>query len=177
MRRDYTAGQFVQLLTARIGACSSIELGDRIVPVKHDPSKKVWIVLRGEARAGVRSLFEDDEKANVPFRLVKGGEISLYIRIREQPNKRIEILSYRIDSRLPDNVTGVTSLRFENDDSGRRGSGWDEDLQDNPEHPLNHLHLNYLQGADANMCRMPTGEICPIVLLRAVDYWYLSILG
>jgi len=177
MRREYTAGQFVQLLKARIGTCSSIEQDDRIVPVRHDPFKKVWVVLRGEARAGVRSMFEDDETANTPFQLVRGGEISLYIRIREQQGRRMEIQSYRIDSRLPDNVTGVTSLRFENDDSGRSGTGWDEDLQDNPEHPLNHLHLNYLQGAEANSFRMPTGEICPIVLLRAVDYWYLSILG
>lgn len=177
MRRNYTARGFIQLLRARIGTCSSIEPDDRDVPVRHDASKKIWWVSRGEAGDSVPSLFEDDEIANAPFRLVRGGQISLYIRMREQQDRTLEILSYRIDSRLPDNETGVTSLRFESDNRGRKGAGWDEELQDNPEHPLNHLHLNYLKGVGANTCRMPTGEICPIILLRAVDYWYVSMLG
>jgi hypothetical protein len=171
MNSDYTALKFLQLLKARIGSCWSIEREDRVVPMKPDPAHKVWVVLRGEAGPNAH-LFGDDEKAELPFHLVRGGEISLYIHIRERADRRIELRYYRVSICLPENPTGVTSLRFENDNTGRHGPSWDADLQDNPEHPLNHLHINFLKGIDANKCRMPTGEICPIVLLMAVDYWY-----
>ena len=171
MTRAYTALQFVSLLKSRIGNCSSIELRDRNIPVKH-AAQKLWVALRGDAGGIAASLFEEDELAKEPFQLVSGGSIGLYIRIRERQDKTIDVASYRIDVRVPDNSNGVSSLRFENDNSGKSGPGWDDDLQDNPEHPLNHLHINYLRGVEANKCRMPTGVICPIVLMRAVDYWY-----
>jgi len=152
MRKDYTALAFVQLLRARVGNCSSIEQGDRIVPTNHDSAKKVWVVFKGTDAMRSESLFQDDDNAKAPFRLVHGGSIGLYVRIREKADRTIAIVTYRIDIRLPQNVNGITSLRFENDQSGRGGSGWDDDLQDNPEHPLNHLHINYLQATGANTC-------------------------
>src|SRR5712692_3007744 len=106
MARAYTALECVSLLKSRIGSCACFVLRERNKPVKHDPAQKLWMALRGDAGGIAASLFEEDELASEPFQLVSGGSIGLYIRIRERQDKTIDVASYRIDVRVPDNSNG-----------------------------------------------------------------------
>jgi hypothetical protein len=175
MNHDIPAVTFFQLLNARVAKCMSIEIDDRIVPVKRSTIQNLWIACRSASEVTANSLFEDHPKAQQPMQLTNGGRIELNLLVRERPNKSIEMVSYRIAFEdVPKNVNGLGSLRFELDCIGRGGDGWDDELMDNPEHPLSHFHVNYLDGDGANDCRLPAGPICPIVLLRSFDYWYRS---
>jgi hypothetical protein len=171
---NYSAREFVQLLRARLYACESITLSDRDISAKPNPAKKLWVIRRS-AGESPGSLFDDDTQAQTSMELVEGGIAELDIIIRETKARTIELSSYRIAfEELPPNPSGMNSIRFELDCLGRRGDGWDEELLDNPEHPLSHFHINYLAGNGANDCRLPAGPLCPILLLRSFDYWYCS---
>jgi hypothetical protein len=175
VRRDFNALSFIQLFKARVGACASIEPDHRAVSIKSGAAKKVWVIRRSAGEENEGSLFADDSQAQEPIQLVHGGQIELDIVIQEYMDRTIELVSYRIAFEgIPDNANGIGSMRFELDCIGRGGDGWDEDLLDNPEHPLSHFHMNYLAGNGANDCRLPAGPICPIVLLRSFDFWYRS---
>ena len=166
-----TAQQFVQLLAARVGQCASIDPEDRTIPVKYDVGRSVWVFRRGSEDP----LFQDDEKSRNPLALIQGGRIELYIRIRELKQRTAEVVAYRLAFfNLPGNANQITSLRYDQGQGYPKGQGWDDVLADNPEHPHAHLHMNFHSSEETNHCRLPTGPVCPILLLRSFDHWYYS---
>lgn len=175
MTGDFTVSGYIQLLQARVGQCASIEPDDRVVPAKPDPKRDVWIIRRGRTFSGDQ-LFENDNQAQQPFQLVQGGRLEFYVRIRERrPGPSMEVVAYRIALfDLPENDNRIESLRFDQSEGQPRRGGWDEEIGDNPEHPWAHMHLNFHLTPDANDCRMPTGRVCPILLLRTIDHWYFT---
>ncbi len=108
----------------------------------------------------------------------EGGQIEFYLCLR-QPDKssEAEIVRYRLAFLdLPENPNKIGSLRYDYSTGQGHGSGWDEELGDNPEHPQAHVHINFIgDDSTANNCRMPTGQVCPILILRAFDYWYCCV--
>lgn len=171
-----SARQYVESLKVRVSRCASIDPEDRLtLPCRFDETKRVGVIVRGFDAA--EQLFGDDPTVSVPFRLVFGGRLSLHVRVREMPTRRtqrpaIEVAAYRFSLLdVPNNPNSVRSLRFDKPDGQPRGTGWDEELQDNPEHPHAHVHLNFL---DDNDCRLPTASVCPLLLLSALDYWYYT---
>jgi hypothetical protein len=167
-----TMNGYIQLLQARVGQCSSIDSNDRILPVTRDSRGTACIVRRG-SRLQRDDLFANDRRAAVPFRLARGGELEVYLRLRPRAKDLVEVVAYRLALvALPSNPNGIDCLRFDRSEGKPGGEGWDEDLGDNPHHPWAHLHVNFASAVDANACRMPTGSVCPIVVLRAFDHWY-----
>jgi hypothetical protein len=172
-----SAREYVEKLKARVSCCASITPGDRItVPVRFDSSRSTWVVTRGYDAP--EELFGDDPAVGRPFELTYGGQMSLQVRVREGLKRRsstVEVVAYRLSLvGIPDNPNSIRSLRFDKPDGQPRGAGWDEALQDNPQHPHAHVHFNFL---DENDCRLPTASVCPLLLLSAFDYWYYTTFG
>jgi hypothetical protein len=169
-----SAREYVEQLKARVSRCASITPADRAtVPAKFDTNRSTWVVTRGFD--GPEELFGDDPAVVTPFKLTCGGQMSLKVRVRERrhrPPATVEVVDYRLRLiGIPDNPNSIRSLRFDKREGQHRGAGWDDELQDNPQHPHAHVHFNFL---DDNDCRLPTASICPLLLLTAFDYWYCT---
>ena len=166
---------YVQRFEAAVSQCSCIMPSDRNnIPTHFDDKRNVCIIVRGfDSRIG---LFENNPITTKPFELVFGGNLTVYVRIRNirtSGTSELEICSYRFCVRdLKGNCNGITSFRYDKPEGQPRDSNWDKELGDNPLHPWAHLHINFDQDANANECRLPTGPICPILLLRAFNHWY-----
>ncbi len=118
---------------------------------------------------------QNDPNVNKPIELTDGGAIDLYMKIRNVDDKEeIEIQNYRIAIfDIPDNDNDIKSIRYDYDLSQKYGKGdnWDDELKDNPQHPLFHMHINFMKNND---CRMAVGRLCPILALRTFDHWYYN---
>ena len=172
-----SAREYVEQLKARVSRCASITPADRTtVPAKFDASRSTWVVTRGFDAP--EELFGDDPAVGSPFELAYGGQMSLQVRVREtrrRSSSSVEVVAYRMSLvDIPDNRNSIQSLRFDKPDGQPRGAGWDEELQDNPQHPHAHVHFNFLKEND---CRLPTASVCPLLLLSAFDYWYYTTFG
>ncbi len=175
MRQDLSARAYIQLLNARIGHCKSILPEDRAIPTKSDSKQRVWILRRGGI--GKEDPLFDDELAQQPLILLKGGRIEFYLRLRLLARKQhqVEIASYRVAFfGLPNNSNHIRSFRYDQSEGQPRDEGWDDDIGDNPMHPWAHLHVNFAENSHSNDFRLPTGPICPILLMCAFDRWYCS---
>lgn len=172
-----SAAEYVRQLRAHVARCACVVPEERtILPARRLPDSRVMIIVRGLREFG--HLLSDDPVAMEPFSIVGGGTLSVAVRVRDARDARkprAEVLSYRVvAASLPDNDGELRSLRYDMQEGQPRGSGWEPDLNDNPQHPWAHIHVNFHQGGDANNCRLPTGMVCPVVLLRAFDFWYCS---
>jgi hypothetical protein len=167
MIEDFSTNEYFQLLKARLGKCTSIvdaRIAHRIVV-----PNEVLILKRGGEPG---NFFENDALADTPLDLVGGGTIDLDVKIRRSQLRRklvVEDYCIRIMN-IPENENDITSLRY--DVSRDRGQDFDEVLQDNPVHPMFHLHVNFEQGAEARALRLPTAKVCPISVLINFDRWY-----
>lgn len=184
MMKTYSFNDYIGLLQTKIEGCASIEEDDRMLPHIYDKTKTEWVIQRDadKDKKGT-TLFENNPAASRPMVLREGGQIEFYLRLRQlrQPNnlskvEKVEIVHYRLTFLdLPKNPNNISSLRYDYSTSQKRGRDWDDDLGDNPGHPQAHVHINFkFTGSDgtANDLRMPTGQVCPILILRAFDYWY-----
>lgn len=173
MTSGTAAKRFVQMFSACVSTCATLDPEDRVVATRHDISRRVWIIGRG-LNHDRSSLFLDDPSARRPIQLIRGGEVTLYVSIRETGNQAV-IASYRFGIiNLPDNSNDIKSLRYDRSEGHPSGIGWVDELDDNPHHPWGHLHVNFASSQDANDLRLPTGNLNPILLLRAFDHWYWS---
>lgn len=174
MSSDVKPLSYVQLLHASVGRCASIDPEDRVLPSKRDATGAIW-VFRRDGSSSVNQLFANDNQANQPFQLVKGGRLEFYVRIRKRPGPRMEVVAYRVALLdLPENDNRIESMRFDRSDGKPGGDGWDDEICDNPQHPWAHMHINFHLTLGSNDCRMPTGRVCPILLLRTIDHWYYT---
>ena len=176
MNLNISAREYVQRLKANISRCASIVPDDRVtVPSRFDEDRRTWIIVRGFDAP--QELFAIDPVVSHPFELIEGGCVKVEVRVREVRRNGLrvaEVASYQLTFlEIPENRNNIQCLRYDQPAGQPRGAGWDEDLQDNPCHPRAHLHVNFLPPGDNN-CRMPTGPICPILLLRAFDHWYYT---
>ena len=178
MTKSTNAVDYFHRLQSAIEGCKSIAPEDRAFSHRKDASKRIWLVVRGFEVP--QSLFGADPLAAKPFGLVRGGALRFRVQIREERAKHattgVEVVEYRfhVDGLDKDgNPNQVECFRYDRPAGQRRGLGWDADLDDNPEHPHGHLHINFLV-PDANELRMPTGVVCPILLIKAFDYWYYT---
>jgi len=175
MTFEGTTRGYAQQLVVTIGKCASIARPDRDdVPRRPIADGSTWVIARGFTE---RELASWPDAAVPPFRLIYGGVLHLYLRMRQvgtRSRPEVEIDAYRIKvENLADNPNGIGALRYDKTPGLTRGQGWDDDLQDNPQHPLCHLHLNY-RVRGANDLRLPTGHVSPLLLLAAFDHWYYS---
>jgi hypothetical protein len=124
---------------------------------------------------GAPDLFESQPDAQRSFDLARGGQLDVFLKVRRSRKGVAEVASYRIAIRgLPTpNENHVSSLRYDKS-QGQPRRGWDDELGDNPQHPWRHLHLNFDASQAANVLRLPTGEVDPIVILASFDYWYCA---
>jgi len=165
--------RFIQSFQACIAVCSAIEENDREVAMRYHDSRKLWIVSRGMNRTKL-AIFGESAAGQKSMRLVSGGNLEFYFHIRERRDEA-EVVSYRVSiTNLPSNCNEIISLRYDRSEGQPGGDGWDDELQDNPKHPWSHLHINFTASHDACECRLPTGPIKPVLLLRAFDHWYRS---
>jgi hypothetical protein len=124
-----------------------------------------------------KPLFADDPLVGQPLTLVSGGILRFRAQIREVKEKyslRVEVEEYRMCVEELDtegNPNRMECFRYDRPAKPPQGHGWDDDLDDNPQHPHGHLHINFAS-TGANDLRMPTGLVCPILLIKAFDYWY-----
>ena len=168
-----SATRFVQMIAACVSRCETFDPEDRVVATRHDQTRRVWIIGRG-LNHDQGSLFSGNPIAQRPIKLISGGTVALYISIRERKSQA-EIVSYRLAiTNLPNNPNDIRSLRYDRSEGHPSGIGWDDDLNDNPHHPWAHLHVNFTNTQDANGLRLPTGNLHPILLMRAFDHWYWS---
>ena len=162
--RDFSVGGYVQLLNARAGKCEAIDRGHRYVASLEHGSTGSRSMGRGTPNKGLL----DDE----PFELVHGGKIEFYACVSPAAGNGLVIEHYRIVMMdLPDNANGISSLRYDWDLRPDSRQNCDAELGDEPGHPQGHIHVNFLYPGD-NDCRMPTGCVCPILLLCSLNYWY-----
>jgi len=169
------ARHYMDLLKAAVARCSAIDPEERLtLPAKRFLGRTDdWVAVRGTDRE--RSLFGADPKAGVPFQLVDGGSLAIWVRVGTSGSSA-EVVAYSFTlQRLRTNPNRVDCLRYDMPEGQPRGPGWDEQLQDNPQHPHAHLHLNFME-SDGNDLRLPTGRVSPLLFLRAFDYWYCSTL-
>ncbi len=180
MNTEVTAREYVELLVACVGRCTSIDAGQR-KQVRHrfDQTRRIWILARGFKTSS--DVFQGDPDVGNPYGLIHGGQLKLEVRVRDGGTHRepaTEVLAYRLSILdLSENANNLESLRFDKPAGQPRGDGWDDQLGDNPRHPWAHLHVNFAATEAANDFRLPTGAVCPILLLRSFDYWYCSTFG
>lgn len=177
---DVPARQYVSMLKAHVAQCACIAPEERTrVPARPSEDGNLWIVVRG--LRGLGELFMDDPDVAAPFQLTFGGAMELEVRIRERRvgnRARAEVAAYRfLVQDLPDNPNSLRCFRYDKSEGQPRGVGWENELGDNPQHPWAHLHVNFAATSEANHCRMPTAPVCPLLLLRAFDYWYCTTFG
>jgi len=164
---------YVQILRARVEGLRSLAREDKKLPVAQAEGGKIWIVERSESE-NASGLFVNDPTAQTAFQLTKGGHLNLSLRLRTKSDGLAEVASYRIAVRqLPTNVNAIESLRYDKSE-GQPRRDWDDQLNDNPQHPWRHLHLNFDASQAANDLRLPTGEVDPILLLVSFDNWYCN---
>ena len=174
MTPELTPSSYVQLLLARVQRLGSLPREDKKLPVVQADGGKIWIVKRSEIDAPYE-LFENEPTAHTAFQLRGGGQLDLFLRIRKNGDGLAEVASYRIVVRQlpPTNDNSITSLRYDKS-QGQPRRDWDDELNDNPQHPWRHLHLNFDASQAANELRLPTGEVDPIILLASFDHWYCN---
>jgi len=167
--RDVSVKGYIQMLQAAIAQCSAIEdESERFISRDFDEDRKRWILQRSSEYAPL----PEDNLAGTPIPLAGGGLLEIFVRIRALPDKKARIISYRIGMiELPKNPNDLLAFRYDRSEGKPGGRGWDDDLNDNPEHPWGHLHVNYT-APGANELRLPTGDLCPVVLIRSMMYWY-----
>jgi hypothetical protein len=167
---------YVQLLRARVERLRSLARKDKTLSVAQAAGGKMWIVKRSETE-NASELFANDPTAQTAFHLTSGGHLDLFVRIREDGARLAEIVSYRIAVRqLPANDNSIASLRYDKSE-GQPRRDWDDQVNDNPQHPWRHLHLNFDASQAANDLRLPTGEMDPILFLVSFDHWYCNTYG
>ncbi len=172
--------EYVQRFMASLLCCEAIPSEDRAkVLSKPVHGQNDWLIARGTYRNSL--LAEEDPVVAEPFELINGGRLALKVRLREigqGRSQRVDVVAYEFSILgLPQNPNGLQCLRYDKPEGQPRGDGWDDDLGDNPHHPWAHLHINFApEPADlkANELRLPTGSVCPALLLRAFDYWYCT---
>ncbi|GEM_PF-4509199 len=173
---DRTLHAYAQRLQAAIAQCQSIEVGERAIPTREDRPGTLVLCRGGIDEAGVsNSLFPGDERAARPLNLVNGGAISLYVRLRlagKTGGCRVASSKITCMGLPPGNPNKMQSFRYDQPEGQPRGDGWEVQLNDNPEHPWRHLHINFDLPHPANELRMPLGPVCPILLLHTFNYWY-----
>jgi len=179
MIREMSAQEYLQRLKAGVSSCAAIDPGDRVrLPAKRIDTSNAWFVARG--LDAENRLFPDDPEAHSPFNLIRGGALRLQVRVREIREgglRRVEVEAYRFCVEgLPPNPNIVRCLRYDKSQGLPKGTGWDDCLRDNPQHPHAHMHVNFRE-PDANDLRLPTGSVCPLLLLSAFGFWYLSTYG
>ena len=172
-----SARQYVQLFKASVSHCGAISPEDKAnIAARPIARANAWLIARGTDRN--KELAEEDPAAVEPFALSHGGRLSLEVEVQESGQRQsqsVEIPKYRISIfDLPENSNGLHCLRYDKDSEQRWRANWDGDLDDNPWHPLAHLHINFTADPQANELRLPTGSVCPALLLRAFDYWYCT---
>ena len=170
-----TIQAYIQRLFATIEKCASIDAQDRSnIHRQRLQDGTTWLIGRGSADARIRSW---PDSAVRPFDLICGGVLHLYMRIRQiraRSGPAVEVEAYQIKIEdLANNPNGLGAIRYDKTSGLPKGQGWVNDLQDNPQHPHCHLHLNY-DAPDANDLRLPTGHVPPLLLLAAFDHWYYS---
>ena len=170
-----TVRSYIQQLVAAIGKCASITPDDRNdLPRQPVADGSTWLIARGFTDGRMGSW---PNSATSPFRLIHGGELTLYLRIRQAGSRSrpaVEIEAYLMQVvDLDKNPNGIDAIRYDKPEGLPKGPGWDHDLQDNPQHPHCHLHVNY-RVPDANDLRLPTGPVSPVLLLATFDHWYYS---
>lgn len=160
---------YIQLFQSQIECCSSVQSDDRKI-VYRQGDKRTWYIRRsGDVTKKGFDILKNP-KANQPLLLGENGLIDFSVLIRERPKNTIEIVYYRICfMNLPENNNKINELRYDYSQGQQRGEGWDDELNDNPQHPQAHIHINFCSNND---CRMPTQAVCPILVLRAFDHWY-----
>jgi hypothetical protein len=168
--------EYLQLFRSAIGRCNSIPNGERHIPWKKTENGKVLLFNRGpQAPPNIKESFKTDSIAMRPLGLEKGGSIEVFLQVQVSESKAISVAAYRIAFLdIPQDGQGnrIQSLRFECEGKEDKKLGWDDELEDNPQHPNDHLHINFDASPTANDLRLAVGRICPMVLIRSFDYWY-----
>ena len=180
MNQPTNAHEYVRWFQANVSLCAAIPAEERVnLLARPLRQRDMWLIARGTDEA--RELVEENPAARSPFELVRGGRLSLAVRVEETGKSRqkssptIEVVKYSLRFLdLPTNDNSIRCLRFDKPEGQPRGGGWEDELGDNPQHPWAHLHVNFAASEAANECRMPTGSVCPILLLRTFDHWYCS---
>ena len=188
MNQPTSAHEYVQLFKANVARCVAIPAEERAnLLARRLRRQNIWLIARGTD--GTKELVEQDPAASSPFELVRGGRLSLEVRVGETGKGRgksspaVEVVEYRFSFLdLPTNDNSIRCLRFDKPQGQHRGDGWEEhrgdgwedELGDNPRHPWSHLHINFAASEAANDYHLPTGPVCPILLLRAFNLWYFS---
>jgi hypothetical protein len=176
IRENFSPREYLQFLQARIPSLRAFRKGrdwDLEIPAVpiQTKGKVSWMAGRGSAVS--EELIEKYPDSKTPLALRKEGLVELFFRMESLRNG-LKVVSYRlavID--LPDNPYGLRSFRYDWGQGASRGDGWDRELADNPQHPMAHLHINFLS-ADDRDCRLPTAPVCPVLFLCALDHWYCS---
>jgi hypothetical protein len=173
-----TCKSYIQRMNAYLRSARSIiahtEL-DTQVPAKQMAAAKneTWVIGRGDEYYAVTR----DERGEQPYSLLPQGRMHLFVRIKRKAiddTEGVEAVAYNLKFMdLCDNDNKVTSLRFDRS-SGKPGWNWDETLQENVEHPWQHLHVNFHHSVLANDLRLITGFVCPIVAITNFAHWYHS---
>lgn len=153
----------------QMALCSSVDSEDINLP--YTKNGRTWFICRTSSE--VESPFsKNSPEAGKPIELNKNGQLELYIKFHETESG-IEIEKYRIAAYgIPENNNKISSIRYDytnNIQAERKKIGWDHSISDNPQHPMSHLHINFM---DENNCRLAAGQLSPILALRAFDYWY-----
>ena len=171
------AQRYMQMLRAAVGSCSLLVAEDRELPIRQEGGGSHWVACRGVTSGRGAAILHDDPVAAKPITMNGGGEVSIYVRVCQKRNNGMDLVAYRITVRgLRENVNGVSSFRYDRSEGRPPQDGWDEGLGDNPAHPWAHMHLNFDASETANGLRLPTGVVCPVVLLRALGYWHDSLI-
>ena len=174
------AREYAKRLVACLGRCASIDPQQRtMLPRKFDERKSTWILTRGFS--AFSEIFQNDPEVGNPYELIHGGLLKLEVRVRDTGTKQspaFDVAAYQLSILdLGDNPNDLRCFRFDKPQSQRRGDGWDDELDDNPQHPKSHLHINFTASEAANNCRIPVAPVCHILLFSAFDYWYCSTFG
>ena len=163
-----TCKSYIQRLNSLIWNCGVIAPDDRDLPV---PAKRVdglkeetWVIGRGDEYFRATG----DENGGQPYFLVVHGGMHIFIRIKRharQPAENIEVVAYSIKFMgLSQNDNRIESLRFDRS-AGKPALNWDDELQENIEHPWSHLHVNFHHSENANNLRVATAFVCPIIVI------------
>ena len=175
MIRDIPPRAYVQLLNTRVSRLAAFGDADLHIPAIEVKGTGSWIAGRGGEVHG--ALLKHDPRSQVPLSLRRGGTLETFLRVEPFNRYQLHVVSYRIAIMdLPDNVYGLKSFRYDWRLRPTHDPETDPVLHDNPQHPHAHVHINFLHPGDKD-CRLPTGPICPILLLCAFDHWYCRTFG
>ncbi len=171
MQIDYSINEYIELLRTQVALCSSLNDYEVTLPYKQ-ANEQLFIICRSRSDVD-NTLFKESPEAGTPIDLSRNGQVDLYLRLHRLDKNKIEIQNYRLAAfGIPDNDNKISSIRYDytsNIDAESKKPTWDDDLGDNPQHPMSHLHINFKQ---ENNCRFAVGQVSPILVLRAFDHWY-----